>query len=144
MKRFLCLLLAALVLITAASASAESIRFAANVHVEPVFTSYTGMNGTARYSGVVKTDRNTMKAVYFAGYSSNGVQIAALPGTAALQCAPTSSGPWVTAKDRAANAISTTSPTVYHLDDYCQFMRVSWTKSETGARNLSSWILYGE
>ena len=126
-------------------AHAEPIKNPAGSYVTQVFTQYTGLASTARYSGVFKVDRNTIKTVVFAAYSTNGTDIlATMPGTAIAQCAATITGPYVTAKDRGTNAVSATTSTIFDLDSRCQYMRFGWTKTGSGKRSLSAWLLYGD
>lgn len=138
--------LVCLVLVIVASvAYSEPIRNPSSSYVAQPFNQYTGMASTARYSGVFKVDRNTSKTVFFIGYSTNKTDVlTTLPGTATLQCAVTSTGPYVTAKDRGANATTGTAATIYDLDSRCQYLRAVWTKSGAGARSISAWILYGD
>ncbi len=129
----------------AAIAMAERINNPSGAYMTQVFSQYTGLGSTARYSAAQKVDRNTKKTAIFVGYSTNGTDtLASLPGTATLQCAPTSSGPWVTSKDVGANAVSATTSTLFNVDSYCQYVRGTWTKTGSGARSISMWLLYGD
>lgn len=82
------------------------------------------------------------KSVALAAYSTSTTTNAtgnALRGTFALECGPTSSGPWVTCKDQAGNAVSTTSLAVFNLSDAFTWLRGKWTKNGLG--NVKAWLL---
>jgi hypothetical protein len=143
--KYLTSLLTVTLLLFASVAFSQPIRNPLGPYVAIPFNQYTGMASTARYSGAQKVDRNTQKTVVFVGYSTNGTDVlATLPGTAIAQCGPTSSGPWVTSKDVAANTVSATTSTLFNLDSCCPYIRTGWTKTGTGKRSISAYILFGD
>jgi hypothetical protein len=142
MKTFMGLFIAVLLCVTA-SAAVGAQRNSGEIYNIQVFNQYTG-GPAVRYSSPIKTDVYTLKQVVFAGYSTNGTDMLTnLPGTAVAQCGPTSNGPWVTNKDEAGNATSATTSTLFNILGMCQWMRYGWTKTGTGKRSLSAWIIFG-
>ena len=143
MKSFLSTLVLVVALAVAVSASAGDIR---NNYVYTVFTNYTGLNGTARFSQAYKVDRDSKKTVTYQQYSTTTVVAPTTAGTQILQCGPTSTGPWVTAKDRNSNAVSSTTTTaIYDLMSNCNWYRIGWTRSVASPnKSVSAWILFND
>lgn len=143
MKRFICSFLALALICLAVSAMAGDIN---RNYVQQIFSNYTGLNGTARYSIAYKVDRDSKKTIVYNQYSTTTVTAPTTVGTQILQCGVTSTGPWITAKDRGANAISSTTTTaIYDLASNCNWYRVGWTRSVASpTRSISAWILFGD
>lgn len=104
---------------------------------------FTNQNITAT-SGVYTVNRNLYKSAIFASTSSNGIATTTLPGTMVVQCGPTITGPWVTAKTQADNAMSTTTPTIYTMQDFCQYLQFKWTQTSGAHSSVSAWLLYSD
>lgn len=139
------LLTVAALLFVAVACIAEPIHNPAGATITQLWSNYAGTASTAKYSAVQKADRNTKKAIILVGYSSSGAsQLTTLPGTAVIQVAPTSSGPWVTAKDVFGNAMSVTSSGSYLIDSLNQWYRIQFTKTATDTKGISAWILYAD
>ena len=119
-------------------AHAEPINSPAGAYVTQIFTN---QNATVA-SAAQKVDRNTIKTFIFTNVSGNGAALANIPGTEVVQCGPTSTGPWVTAKTQADTSMSTTAATIFTMNDFCQWVRVNWTRTGTGTSTISTWLLY--
>ena len=142
MKKFLSLIAVSVILMASmayALPGAGSITNAAGAYVTQIFTN---QNATVA-SAAQKVDRNTIKTFIFTNMSGNGTALAIVPGTEVVQCGPTSTGPWVTAKTQADTSMSTTTATIFTMNDFCQWVRVNWTRTGTGTSTISTWLLYG-
>lgn len=126
MKKFI--VLAAII---ALATSAE----AANFRTKTLFSNLS----TTGNSAVIRS--TTQKSTLVVRGYDNAREEAALDGTVVLQCGPTISGPWLTAKDQAANAISATAIGTWNLDSACAFFRATWTRT-TG--NISAWLIQAD
>jgi len=143
MKKLTCLITMFAVLFMVSMAFAEPVHSVANV--ARLWNNYAGTASTATYSTVVKADRNTKKSFILVGYSSAGVdQLTTLPGTAVIQTGPTSTGPWVTAKDVNGNSMSVTATAPYLIDTLNQWYRIMFTKTATNTKGISAWVLTAE
>lgn len=94
-----------------------------------IFSNYSAADGNAVYSSAFRVTPSTLKSVYITGAESPAGTFASLSGTALLQCAPTSNGPWITCKDRGNTAVSTTSNATFNMEDAVLFVRGSWQKT---------------
>ena len=129
-------------LVLASTAFAEPIQNPAGAAATSIYAA-AGTASVAVYTSGLKADRNTKKAFILVGYSSAGVtQLTTLPGTAVIQVGPTSTGPWVTAKDVNGTSLSgLTSSGAFLIDSLNQWYRLSWTKTGTDTRTLNAWML---
>lgn len=142
MHKILFTALALLVCISASAIGAQ--RNTGEIYNTQVHNKSVGTASTAVYTAAIKIEAYTRKTVQFQGYSG-ATLLPSLPGTAVVQCSPTSSatGPWVTAKDHAGNAASATTSTMFNFEDFCPYYRIGWTKTGTDTKSLSSWLMYG-
>lgn len=83
------------------------------------------------------------KTVIFQGYSSKAAtNPSMLSGTALVQCAPTSNGPWQTCAQEDGTSISATSNGApLQWSDVTAYVRVKWT---TTARCMRAWLNLSE
>lgn len=107
----------------------------------PVFTKALLTNqATTATTSAFNTGQLKAKSIAFAGMSSVANVAFTLSGTAALQCAPTSTGPWVTCKDKGGTAVTTTNANaVFNLHDLFPYIRVVWTRT---TQKLTAYLLY--
>lgn len=130
--------LLALIIVISILILAVSVAFAGS---SPVFTKALLTNqATTATTSAFNTGYLKAKSVAFAGMSSASNVPFTLSGTAALQCAPTSSGPWVTCKDKGGTAVTTTNANaVFNLHDLFPYIRVVWTRT---SQKLTAYLLY--
>lgn len=116
MKTFILTIFALVVAVPAFAATAKEL---------VLYNSSTSSNGTAYRVDQVN------KSITFAGYSNNGNQRSVVPGTITLQVAPTSSGPWVTAKDVANASVTNAAAaaSTFNLQSAFKWVRVVFTKT---------------
>ena len=133
-------LLLALLLVLSILVLAVTTAFAGS---SPVFTKALLTNqATTATTSAFNTGRLKAKSVAFAGMSSASNVAFTLSGTAALQCAPTSIGPWATCKDKGGTAVTTTNANaVFNLHDLFPYIRVVWTRT---SQKLTAYLLYSE
>ena len=157
MKRFNLLMIAVLALF-AMCGVAQAERLLNGHTATPILKNYSGYASTARYSAVFRgSPNNTRSTVFFYGYStaaankttpaSDAASLSgsSMNGTAALQCAPTITGPFTNVKAHEGTAVSTTSNAVYDLDTWCNFYRAAWTRGNVSAtHNITIYLLTGE
>lgn len=144
MKKFCSIIAALAVCVLCAGVVSAAQRSANEIYKVQPHSNFHGTASTAVFTSAVKVEPYTMKTVVMQGYSSAGVTATTtLPGTLAIQCGPTISGPFVTAKGQGGNAATSTTTGVFVLEDFCPFYRLSWTKTGTDTRSISSWIIYG-
>jgi len=144
MKSFLVSLLVIMTLVVVGSPAFAAPRSPTEIYAAQVFNQYTGYASTARYSAAIKVDAYSRRSISFVGYSTNATdQLANLPGTAIVQWGYSATGPWVTAKDQNGTAISATTSTGFTMIDQFQWIRFGWTKTGTGKRSLSGYLLFG-
>jgi hypothetical protein len=110
---------------------------------KPVFTRALLTNqATTATTSAFNTGMMKAKSVSFAGMSSASNVPFTLSGTAALECAPTSTGPWVACKDKGGTAVTTTNANaVFNLHDLFPYIRVVWTRT---TQKLTAYLLYSE
>lgn len=113
---------------------------AGDVYRQTLFNDYTGLASTARYSPPFNYGVFTKKTVVVGGKHASG---AFLPysGTYTLVGAPTGTGPWVTVKDKAGNAVTATGNAVFDIDSALPFLRAVWTRTK---HRVTSYIYYSE
>lgn len=99
----------------------------------------TSTAGSTVYSTPIDMRGSLNKSVQVTGANMATKAEAALSGTFLLQCGPTNTGPWVTCKDTGANAVTTTSNTIFHLSNAVLWVRGSWTKT---AGRVKAWLTY--
>lgn len=83
------------------------------------------------------------KTVVFQGYSTKAsTNPSFLSGTALIQCAPTSNGPWQTCAQEDGTAISVTANgTPLQWSDVVSYVRIKWTNT---ARCMKAWLTLSE
>lgn len=79
------------------------------------------------------------------GSSPSSITFKNMSGTLLAQCAPTSTGPWVTciANDYAQTAISRTTNGAFTWDDATAYVRLHWTAGTVGGK-LKAWLNWQE
>jgi hypothetical protein len=102
-----------------------------------------GVNTTTT-SGAFAVNRNLFKTIVFTSMSSNGTVTTTLPGTAVIKCGNTSAGPWVQAKDLTGASISATSPSMYTMEDFCQWLELVWTQTSGAHSSITATLYYSD
>ena len=104
-----------------------------------IFNNFSAYSGTAVKSTPVNVAAARIKTVQVTGIAVAGHTATTLSGTFLLECGPTKTGPFVTCKDQAGNATTTTSNTIFNIDDSVLWMRGSWAKT---AGEVKAWLNY--
>ena len=106
-----------------------------NRKANALFNAKPATAATVLNSNVTRAFNNQRATAVFAimssnnGLTTNTAIVMPTGGSAALQCAPTVSGPWVTIKDKLGTAVSlaaAATPTTFELDSLCNFLRGTW------------------
>jgi hypothetical protein len=118
-----------------------AVAVAAQAEVKPVgmvkpMANYSSAAATTAFS----TGYMRKKTVHITGNYA-AATFGNFSGTVAMQCGPTSSGPWVTCKDAGNTAVSTTTPAVYNLDNLSSYVRFLFTKTKHA---VTVWLFYSE
>lgn len=113
---------------------------AAGIYSKSLFSNYTGSASTARYSTTFNYGTYTKKTVVVGGMHAAAVY-APYSGTFVLQGSNSASGPWVTVKDKAGNAVSATGNAVFDIDSMMPYLRGVWTRTK---HRVNAFIYFSE
>lgn len=105
---------------------------------DPIFTRRLLTNQSDSTTVVFNTGYLTKKTIVFQGYTTGGAT-KLLSGTAALNCGPTSTGPFVPCKDKSGTVVTTTANGMFNLDDLSPYVQLVWTKT---SKLISVWLFY--
>ena len=105
-----------------------------------VFALYSASSAAVKSSEAINVKGYSTKTVYFSGATlgSNATTTTFknMSGTALVQCAPTSSGPWSTciANDYGQTAVSRTTNGSFTWRDGFHYIRLYWTAGTLGTK----------
>lgn len=125
------LILALLLLAIAAPVAAKQS------YLQAVFTNVSRTTTSSTFT----TGPFTKKAIIFNGASTASNIASNMYGTGTVQCGATETGPYVTMKDTAGTAVSTTANAIFNVDSLCNYWRVVWTRTK---QKINVWVQYSE
>lgn len=114
-----------------------------------VFALYSAASAAVKTSSAIDVRKYSTKTLHVSGatLASNAASLTFknMSGTAIVQCAPTSSGPWSTciANGYAQTAISLTTNNVMTWKDATPYIRFKWTAGTVGTK-LKAYLNYIE
>lgn len=109
------------------------------------FSNFSTNSGSAQFSAAYNVRGFKVKSATLQGVLvADRTDSTYLPGTLAIQCAPTASGPWRTCinSSYAQTAVSGTTNTVLTWTDASAYIRASWTKTAAGL--VKVWLNWNE
>jgi hypothetical protein len=75
------------------------------------------------------------------GSNASSMTFKNMSGTAIVECAPTSSGPWSTCVNEGGTAISKTTNGTQQWEDAVAYVRVKWTASASAVgKKVKMWL----
>lgn len=104
------------------------------------FSLYSAASAAVKTSSAIKVTGYKTKTLTVSGATltsnASSTTFKNMSGTALVQCAPTSSGPWSTcvANDYAQTAVSKTTNGTMTWSDAVAYIRLQWTSSTVGTK----------